>query len=160
MSPELHRLLLEPIECPREVREWHAVGGWLLGTLAPPRSMCVTDDRLQWVLAAIMGVHSASKQWPIDLQHVAASLRHLGVYEEIGGTPLLLELISSWDERVTLGEDLGELLVRTIVADVATREEIRAQDRVVAALEQEHEARTRAEAALSAALSKLAVPRC
>jgi len=112
-----------------ELFAWHYCAGLLLGEYPPIDSIPleVEEERLQDLIAAIIGVHAATDVWPVDVVHVAEVLDRRGVFAPAGGFDFLTGLIEDWSHRESTAVRLTTL---TLVAREAEH-----RDREVGALE-------------------------
>jgi hypothetical protein len=126
-----------------ELLAYHWAGGLLLGAYRCPDHVpnAVADERLRRVVEAIIAVAAVDGAWPVDVGRVVDTLVALGVYDEIGGLPLLLDLMETWSERVTRARVLGELEAAARIALVHLRAELRAEDEMVEAIARRARAR-------------------
>jgi len=99
---------------------WHFAGGLLLGAYPPIESIPdeVEEERLQDLVAAVIGVHLATGSWPVDLVHVAETLERRGVFAPAGGFAFLCSLIEDWSERE---ERAIQLTALSVIAREAQR---------------------------------------
>lgn len=140
------------MSAPIELVAWHWAGGLLSGAYACPASVprAVTDERVRRVVEAVIAVAYVDQVWPVDLGRVVDVLRALEAFDEIGGGAFLIELMSSWSERIDRARYLGAMLAFCQIAHAAIDDELATNDQLAALIDRRCEARERAELALTA----------
>lgn len=135
-----------------EMLVWHWIGGLLLGAYPGPDHVPdnVKDERLRRVVEALIAVRFVDGVWPVDLGRIVDVLCHVDAFHEIGGTPLLLDLMATWDERITCAQILGEREAWVRIALAACRAEIAADDDMFAAVDRRERAREKSNEAIAA----------
>lgn len=130
---------------------WHFVGGLLGGAYACPDSVprSITDERLQRVVEAVIAVAYVDQTWPVDVGRIVDVLQERGVYEDIGGSAFLIDLMASWTERVERAEYLGAVMALCQIALDAINQELATNDELAALINRRSDARERASAALA-----------
>ncbi len=131
---------------------WHWVGGLLVGAYDCPGSVpdAVADERLRRIVEAIIAVAWVDQAWPVDVGRVAATLHEMGTYRDIGGHPLLIDLVETWSERVTRARELGEIEAACRIALATLADEQSAAEAALTAADTYRAARARAAAAMAA----------
>lgn len=131
---------------------WHWAGGLLAGAYECPNSVpqTVTDERVRRVVEAVIAVAYVDQAWPLDVGRVAAVLHELGVYESIGGAAFLIELMTSWSERIERAEYLGGMLAQCWIALAAINDELATNDELARLIQRRTDIRACANDALAA----------
>jgi hypothetical protein len=139
-------------DVPIDLLAYHWVGGLLLGAYACPDHVpdAVEDERLRRIVEAVIGVAAVDNLWPLDVGRVMETLVALGVYEQIGGITLLLDLMDTWSDRMTRARVLGELEAAARIALIHLRDELEAEDAMVCAIERREQAHRKSTEALAA----------
>lgn len=140
---------------PAELLAWHYAGGLLCGGYECPDSVpdTVTDERVRFVMNAVIAVASVDDAWPVDVRRVADVLYVLGVFDDIGGAAFLIELIQSWSERVERGRILGALYAHYQIAMAAVEDELATNDELAALIQRRSQIRAIGNDALAALLA-------
>lgn len=137
---------------PMDLVAWHWAGSLLAGATDCPDSVpsTVTDERVYRVIEAVIAVAYVDQTWPVDLGRVADTLYTLGVFDEIGGAAFLIELMSSWFERIERARYLGTIYAHCRIAMAAIEDELATNDELARLIDRRTVVRECANDALAA----------